>query len=275
MSILVFDMKKITELLETLFSTANQRIKSPFFGSFIFSWFIINWKPIFYFLFSDDKISVKINCIEESYEFIQNSLLYPLLLSIIYVVIFPYINEFIHWLTIKAEKSKRIEHHKLKKEQIENSLDLAKEEKKLEDIKSGNKDISQLNEKIDLLSSDNLRLKESIQKKDKTISDYSEQLDKVTSEKQNIEIELSKISQDLEKNNITLKHQLEYRAFRKEKTFETFSDIIESIESEDNLYEYGDELIKDYLDLGIIEKNIIGDYILTSKGLSFLSFHKA
>jgi hypothetical protein len=89
-------MKKIAELLETLFSTANQRIKSPFFGSFIFSWILINWKPIFYFSFSNEQISVKIKNIEASYEFIQNSLLYPLLFTFIYVVVLPYINNFIH-----------------------------------------------------------------------------------------------------------------------------------------------------------------------------------
>ena len=53
-------MKKITELLETFFTIANQRIKSPFLGSFIFSWILINWKPIFYFQFSDEQINIKI-----------------------------------------------------------------------------------------------------------------------------------------------------------------------------------------------------------------------
>lgn len=176
MCILVFDMKKLTEFLETLFTTANQRIKSPFFGSFIFSWIIINWKPIFYFLFSDDKISIKIKNIEESYEFIQNSILYPLLLSFIYVVIFPYINQFIHWLTIKAENSKRDEQHKLKINQTDKLIILAGKEKTLEDKKSGNRDISQLNEKIDFLTKDNNSLKEILQNKDKLISKNHKEL---------------------------------------------------------------------------------------------------
>ena len=155
----------------------------------------------------------------------------------------------------------------MNKEQIENSQELAQEEKKLEDIRSGNKDISQLNEKINLLTKENESLKVTVQNKDEAIFDYGEQLNKVISEKQQIEIELSKMYQDieknnkiLEKNNITLKHQIEYRAFKKEKSFEAFSYIIDSIETEENLSNYSDVLIKDYLDLGIIERNILGNY---------------
>jgi hypothetical protein len=268
-------MKKITEIIETLFSTANQRIKSPFFGSFVFSWILVNWKPITYFIFSNDKVSVKIEKIEKSYEFIQNALFSPLLLSFIYVVCFPYVNGFIYKLTLKADKSKRKEEHSLKIDQIDKSITLAGKEKSLEDKRSGNKDVSQLNEKIDLLNKDNERLKETIQNKDEAISDYGEQLDKVTSEKQNIDIKLSKMVQDFEKSNIELKHQLEFRAFKKEKSFEAFLSIIESIKANEDLSEYGDILIKDYLDLGIIEKNTIGDYQFTQKGISFLSFFKA
>ena len=86
--------------------------------SFIFSWILVNWKPIFYFVFSDDKISIKIDKIEKSYEFFQNAIVFPLILSLIYVVVFPYVNQLIHLLTVKAERSKRYVQHNLKKEQI-------------------------------------------------------------------------------------------------------------------------------------------------------------
>ena len=273
MCVLVFDMKKITELIEILFATANQRIKSPFFGSFIFSWLIVNWKPIVYFLLSNDKISIKINYIEKSYEFLQNSLLYPLVLSFVYVVIFPFLNQFIHWLTIRAEKSKRTEQHNLRKEVIKNSQELAEEEKKLEDIRSGNKDIFQLNEKINLLNENNKRLKDTIQNKDKAISDFGKQLDEITTENQNYKIELSKNKQDLMSNNLNYKNKLEYGVFKKEKAFQAFSYIIEALKTKENLSTFDNELIKEYLDFKIIEKNIIGSYQLTEKGNSFLSFY--
>jgi hypothetical protein len=262
-------MKKITELLETLFSTANQRIKSPFFGSFIFSWIIINWKPIFYVLFSDDKISIKIKNIEDSYEFIQNSLLYPLLLSFIYVVIFPYINQFIHWLTIKAEKSKRVEYHKLKKEQIENSQELAEKEKTLEDVRSGNRDISQLNETINVLNSDNQKLKETIQNKDEAISDFGEQLDIVTNDKQKYEIELSKLKQQLSKQNYDSKTNLEFLSFKKSSYFYVFTDIFKSIFEDKGLSNFSKEVLDYYIKNNILKRDKDGIYNLSKKGEAF------
>jgi hypothetical protein len=263
-------MKKITELLETLFSTANQRIKSPFFGSFIFSWILINWKPIFYFSFSDDKISVKIKNIEASYEFIQNSLLYPLLLSFIYVVFFPYINQFIHWLTTKAESSKREEYHRLKIEQIRNSQTLAEEEKNLEDIRSGNRDISQLNERINLLIKDNERLKETIQNRDEAISDFGEQLDKVTNEKQKQEIHFSKNKLKLSQNINNLETNLDFNLFKRSKYFLEFKDIFKSIFDNKDLSNFNKKTIEYYVKNNIIETNIHKrGYQLTSKGNAF------
>ncbi|TMM31135.1 hypothetical protein FDT66_03980 [Polaribacter aestuariivivens] len=267
-------MKKITELLETIFSTANQRIKSPFFGSFIFSWIIINWKPIFYFLLSDDKINTKINIIQDKYEFFQNSLLYPLLLSFIYVVVFPYINQFIHWLTLRAEESKRNEYYKLRRTQNSYLQELAEQEKTLEDIRSGNRDIAQLSEKIELLNKDNDRLKVTIQNKDEAISDYGEQLNKITTENQQYKIELSKITEELTSSNFEFRNKLEYRSFKKEKIFDAFSYIIDAIKTEENLSNFENELIKEYLDFGIIEKNTIGNYQLTEKGKYFASYLK-
>ena len=262
-------MKKITEFLETLFSTANQRIKSPFFGSFIFSWIIINWKPIFYFLFSDDKISLKIKNIEESYEFIQNSILYPLLLSFIYVVVFPYINQFIHWLTIKAENSKRIEHHKLKIEQIKNSYEIAEGEKRLEDIISGNYDISQLNDKISMLEKENVRLNKTIKNKDKTISDYGEKLDNVIDEKQKIEKEYIFI-----KNNEEIIKDLEFSKFKENYYFNQFSEIAERIKKNKNIFNSDMDFIKQYLNYGVVNKNSEGNYQLTIKGNEYLDYLK-
>tara|TARA_R110002050_G_scaffold114933_1_gene230853 strand:- start:445 stop:1278 length:834 start_codon:yes stop_codon:yes gene_type:complete len=269
-------MKKITEFLETLFSTANQRIKSPFFGSFIFSWIIINWKPIFYFLFSDDKISLKIKNIETSYEFFQNSILYPLILSFLYVVVFPYINQFIHWLTIKAENSKRIEYHKLKIEQIENSQELAEKEKTLEDIRSGNRDISQLNEKINLLIKDNERLKETILKKDEAISDFAAQLDKTTSELQN-----SKKNLLSQKQSVKSLYEEYFDLFNEFNEFQNNKISIFFPEITDNIF-YGFDnhkiehhIITNYYTLNLIKdsKKESKNYELTEKGEIFWNLY--
>jgi hypothetical protein len=270
-------MKKITELLETLFATANQRIKSPFFGSFIFSWLIFNWKPIFYFLFSDDKIKDRIILIETQYEDLGNLTYKPLVLSLIYVVIFPYVNQFIHWLTTKAEYSKRIEHHKLKKEQIENSQELAEEEKTLEDIRSGNRDISQLNEEISLLSKDNERLKETIQNKDEAISDFGEQLDKTTIELQTLrknELIQNKSINSLEKEYFQL--FLEYYSFQNSKISSFFPELVENIEIAFDQNTIDPFIISGYIDMKLIKvaKKENRNYELTEKGETFWNLYK-
>ena len=264
-------MKK---LFDTIFLTANQRIRSPFFGSFIFSWFIFNWKPILYFLFSGDKVSYKISIIESSYESIANATYRPLILSLIYVILFPYINNLIHILTTKAEKSKRIVSHKLKKEEIENSQELAEEEKKLEDIRSGNKDISQLNEKVILLNEENSRLKETIQDKDEIIGDYGEQLDTVTSESQKTKKELL---EERNKKVLIFEDKVieSYKKFEKTKSYRDFLDISEKIILEEKPGESLKESINEYFDFDIIEKSNKDSevYVFTKKGKLFFDLY--
>ena len=263
-------MKKITEFLETLFSTANQRIKSPFFGSFIFSWIIINWKPIFYFLFSDDKISLKIDKIETSYEFFQNSILYPLLLSFIYVVVFPYINQLIHWLTIKAESSKRVEYHKLKIEQIESSQELAEKEKTLEDIRSGNRDISQLNKKNNLLETENSKFKEIIINKDEIISDKTQQINILNTEKQNGSISLNELEKAVKNFESISNKTTGYVEFSEQNIFNFFPSIYNSLKNGDKTLDAFDySIIKKFIEFDIIEKKLNGIYELTQKGEAF------
>ena len=69
-------MKKITELLETFFTIANQRIKSPFLGSFIFSWILINWKPIFNFPMSKSMLKLRTFKILRNLSKIHSNILY-------------------------------------------------------------------------------------------------------------------------------------------------------------------------------------------------------
>lgn len=268
-------MKKFTEFLETIFSTANQRIKSPFFGSFIFSWILINWKPIFYFLFSDDKIKIKIENIESSYEFIQNAILYPLFLSFTYVVVFPYVNQFIHWLTIKAEKSKRVQIHNLRKEQIENSKDLAKEEKKLEDIRSGNRDISQLNEKIELLSKENIKLKESIQQKEKTVFEIQEKL--LENQKDNEKRISELIDKNLEEHDkqFNIDFFVAYHNFKQKKLSSEFTEIVDDIYTNNGkMSKIDNRTIQFFLDEYIIKRDEDGSFDLTSKGRNFWKLYQ-
>lgn len=261
------------KFLETFFSNIRQRIKSPFFGSFIFSWIIINWKPISYFIYSKDKMLHKIIVIESSYENLGNALWRPLFLSLFYVIISPYVNQVINKLISTAAKNKRNEEHKIKMDQIDNAHELAIKEKELENILSGNRDISQLNEKIQSLNQENLNLKDTLQNKDKIIGDYGEQLNSVNLELQRANKNLQ-FEKNLKKDNELNEKKLndEYEEFSKSKVFEDFITVSEVIAK-------GYSISNSHVEIQLIEKfridgllkssKNISKYELTSKGIYF------
>lgn len=143
------------EFLQTIFKTSEERIKNPIIGSFFTSWLIFNWKPILFFIFTQKSIEDKINFIEANYSNIWNLLLFPLISTLIYLIILPYINLGIEIL-LNYSQSKRtdlsIEKQKLT---IESKKQLAIEEIKLEEAKTEfrernnhNKLVEELQEKI-------------------------------------------------------------------------------------------------------------------------------
>ncbi len=271
-------MKK---LLETLFSTANNRIRNPFIGSFIFSWIVFNWKPISYFLFSDEKTRIKILFIEETYENVWNAVMLPLIFSLFYVLILPYLNQFIQSITFKAEKERRKKEQELKIENIGYLQESAEKEKILEDIRSGNRDIAQLNEKVTSLDVENQRLKETIQNKNEIISDYEEQIDKVTSDLQKANQALAEERRKKNSDSTNISQDnigIVYLFLSVDGLDKYIDDIKESIEN-------GHRLPNDKVPLAILNKFIdeglvmkteysISGFVFTIKGESVLQYHK-
>jgi flagellar biosynthesis GTPase FlhF len=94
------------ELLQSIFSSANERIKNPFISAFITSWIIFNWQPIFLMIFSSKNIEEKIKLISTDYNNIEHLLFYPLISTIFYVLILPYIN-LLFEIILEFSKSKR------------------------------------------------------------------------------------------------------------------------------------------------------------------------
>lgn len=47
------------EIIKDLFGAVSRRLRSHFFGSILLSFIVINWKPIYYFLYSDTTIWAK------------------------------------------------------------------------------------------------------------------------------------------------------------------------------------------------------------------------
>lgn len=84
-------LSTIKSLLQATQHTIVQRIKSPTIITFIISWVICNWQPLLYFMFLEGNIDTKI---QKALEFknIYDQLIYPIIISIIYIICLPYIN---------------------------------------------------------------------------------------------------------------------------------------------------------------------------------------
>lgn len=123
------------ELLKTIFATSKERVSNPIIGSFIISWIIFNWKALSLLLFSKQTIENKIIYIEKEFSDIYHLILLPLIITIIYILIIPYLNLLFEYLL----EYSRVKRNKLlisnQKQLIQNNKELAIEELKLEEAK--------------------------------------------------------------------------------------------------------------------------------------------
>ncbi len=79
--------------MSDVYDSTVQAIKSktshPLLGSFLISWLIFNWKPIFYLLFSDDKVVYKLKSISENYSSFETLVYLPFLSTIALATLIP------------------------------------------------------------------------------------------------------------------------------------------------------------------------------------------
>ena len=76
--------------INELFKTADDRLKSPFFRLFIFSWIVFNWKAIFVVLEGKENVYTRIDCIESDYLDTYNAFTYPPIVALFYTLVFYY-----------------------------------------------------------------------------------------------------------------------------------------------------------------------------------------
>ena len=121
----------------------EERITSPFYGYFIVSWLIINWKILYVaFFVSQDKIFEKLGLLRHEYLSISFPsfssfhhllyfLLYPLLLTIFFFWIFPFFSRKFYRKSLKNQKALRIIEIQETTEQRKEEKKLVREEKEL------------------------------------------------------------------------------------------------------------------------------------------------
>lgn len=234
------------EIINSILDSTKERLKNPLLGSFIFSWFIFNWKPVFHIIFSSNTIENKIDFISDCYSSFNNNFLFPLLFSIFYVVIFPYILWAIDKLSSKAVIGRKENVLNLNISDIRNKQKIAVEESDLENIKASYRDKADLNKKIEILNNQ-------INEKDEIIQMQDIELKEIKNEESRLK-EFIKNSSDLELDgNESLKKQ--YSNFRDSDIFEFFKEIGAEISRRNSLPNRTNDLVVEkFKHSGIIEE---------------------
>jgi hypothetical protein len=80
----------------------NERLTSPFYGTLIVSWLIINWKIVYFTLFvgSNEIDGTKLDYIIKNYSESSNVFWYPILVTILLITVFPFITYLAYWANL-------------------------------------------------------------------------------------------------------------------------------------------------------------------------------
>jgi hypothetical protein len=84
----------------------QDRITSPFFGAFVFSWLVWNWKPLYMTFFVSESriIGNKLDYIENEFASWNYQLVYPILSTLFLILVYPWFNTLTMWVMIKYRK---------------------------------------------------------------------------------------------------------------------------------------------------------------------------
>ena len=145
----------IKEIIESM----GTKIRSPLFGYYFFLFLTINWKPIFYVLISDTKVTERISYFENATS-IYSLLIVPIILAAIGAVAYPWINYYFLNLckkptelrnNIQAQSEHALIQKKQELEKIRNELLSVKETELINRAKR--------DQELDEITDNNLKIK--------------------------------------------------------------------------------------------------------------------
>lgn len=258
------------ELINNFFQASNERLKNPLIFSFLISWVAFNWRPIFTLFLSDKKIEESISYISANFNDIQFTLYYPLFVSLGYVILLPYFTWFIEKIVQFAKIGRK---ENLVNDQISDlkgKQKIAKEERKYEQEKAGNVEISELNTRIE-------ELIKTSEEKQKSIESLKIDLTNEKKERNKLEQYISLESPDDVEYSDDLKNELnkEYEDFLKTEVSTYFERIGTEISQFKSIPKNTEAIIMEKLIYSGLVKKVDDDenqrtyYILTKKGKYF------
>lgn len=244
----------LTDLRKSVNYIIYERTTSPFWGSFIFSWLICNWKIILaVFVVSESKFSTnKIDYISQNFIGWLPNAIYPLISTLILIMLFPYLSNHAYWITLiyskwRSDKKNEVEMQQLLT--VEQSIA----------IRRANKEIQESYLQLDAAKEDEIKsLKLEIAELNKRLSEPAE-------------VMVSNISKNSEKAKLD-EWNRDYSDFTTSRLFGEFERLLIDVNSNYSMDSYGisKNSIIYFQSIEIIKINSHGAaYELTEKGLYF------
>ena len=262
------------DIFISVFKSSEERLKNPFIGTFILSFIAFNWKPIVILLFSDKKIEEKIQIITRDYNDIENLLLYPLAVALIYIVFLPYLMWLFENLTFKSYKERNQNLYKNKLIDINGKKSIALSEIELENLKADYKEKADLNIQINFL-------KNQISDQDMIIRSSEERIENIIKENNELKNEIVKkdstidhLEYTINNNNSKFKNYYDEYKNSPKNTIRDFVNFFNRLNKQDKS-DTSQYLNDRFIALGLINvsnNDVTNDerYLITEKGLYFI-----
>lgn len=216
-------------------------------------------------IFSKKTIEKRIEHIVSNYSSVNNYLIVPLIVALMYVIILPYFM----WAVDELVRKSTIGRKKNVLKQIifdfEGKQEIAIEESKLEDLKASYRDKADFNNQLE-------QLRTQIDEREESLKKQIEQIDNLKQENNSLKDLVSDYNSDNSKNQSAVYDGL-YEEFKKTDMYDYFRDVGVKIRNE-RIFPYGiNEIIKEkFLFQGIVEEVTNESefyYRFTSKGIYF------
>jgi hypothetical protein len=253
------------EILKSFFEVSKERMKNPLIGTFMITWVLINWKPIFIALLSKKTIVERIDFIELNYSSIYSYLTIPLAIALFYVIVLPYLMWGIDELMQKATTGRKKNLTKQIIIDYKGKQQIAIEESELEDKKAGYRDKADFNKQIE-------QLRNQLDERDNELKRQTIELKEIAEENLNLKNFVSSNNNDKSESQNTLFNNL-YEEFKESDLYDYFKDVGVKIRNNQGFPHGINEIIQEkFLIQNIVEEvkeenNFY--YQLTNKGLYF------
>ena len=141
----------LTDIRKSINSTLYERVTSPLYGTLIVTWLVWNWKILYItFFVSENKIKeTKIDFIITNFSEVNHLVTYPLVSTIVFLTLIPFISNGAYWLSLKFNKWKIEQKNQIENKQlltVEQSIQLREDIRNQED--RFNKILEDKNQKI-------------------------------------------------------------------------------------------------------------------------------